>query len=61
MQRERGKSLKAIGRTLETGDRYIRNIAQSKRFASDVYNGRGIGAARSRRYSRNTYMGINAG
>ena len=47
--------------TMRTGERYVRNIAQSKRFFNDISEGRGVDVARGRGYSRNTYMGINAG
>ena len=55
------KSTDTIMNTMRIGERYVRNIAQSKRFSNDVYGGRGIDAARGRKYSQNTYMGINAG
>ena len=67
MQRRSGRStsttkaVNRISRIGEIAERYIRNIAQSRRFANDVNNGKGIDVARGRRYSQNTYMGINAG
>ena len=56
-----GQSTARISRISEIADRYVRNIAQSKRFANDIYGGKGIGAARNRKYSQNTYMGSNKG
>lgn len=55
------QSVNRIGRIGNIADRYIRNIAQSKRFANDVYSGKDLKVARGREYSQNTYMGINAG
>ena len=42
------------------GNKYIRNIAQSKTFANSVNNG-DLKGARSKQYSQNTYMGYNNG
>lgn len=50
-----------VSRIEEIGNRYVRNIASSKRFANDIYKGRGLDVARSRTYSQNTYMGYNNG
>lgn len=55
------KPLESMMNTMRTGERYVRNIAQSKRFFNDISEGRGVDVARGRGYSRNTYMGINAG
>ena len=57
---ERRSKQARLGRVIEIGGRYTRNIASSKRFANDV-NERGVDSARGRSYSQNTYMGINAG
>ena len=69
MQRERSEgldkngratALQRMNRTMAIGDKYVRNIAQSKRFYND-YKRSGVESARKRSYSQNTYMGINAG
>ena len=62
MQRSRNKSEGAIKKTISTGRRYIRNIAQTKQFAKDVEDfNNGLTTARKREYSQNTYMGQNKG
>lgn len=61
LQRERGNSISRVERTIAAGDKYVRNIAQSKRFANDVYSGKDLSVARGREYSQNTYMGYNNG
>ena len=70
MQRERSEGLdkfgradamKRMNRTMAIGDKYVRNIAQSKSFANAIYGGKGVDVARSRQYSQNTYMGYNNG
>ena len=58
---ERRNKQSRFGRIVEIGSRYVRNIAQSKRFANDIYQGRGLDVARGRTYSQNTYMGYNNG
>lgn len=50
-----------VKRIMAIESRYVRNIAQSKRFRNDLNQGRGFDVARSRSYSQNTYMGYNAG
>lgn len=55
------KPLESIMKTVRTGERYVRNIAQSKQFSNDIYQGRGLEVARGRGYSQNTYMGYNKG
>lgn len=57
---QRTSNQSRFGRIIGIGERYVRNIAQSKRF-SDDYNRSGVENARKRSYSQNTYMGINAG
>ena len=53
---QRVKRINAIG------SRYVQNIASMKRFANDVYGGKGLKVARGRKYSRSTYMmGNNEG
>lgn len=49
-----------MGRIINIGERYVRNIAQSKRFSND-YKRSGVESARNRSYSQNTYMGYNNG
>ena len=66
-RRAKGKTISikdALSRNRKVTDaasRYTRNIAQSKRFANDLSNDRGLEVARSRGYSQNTYMGRNEG
>ena len=57
---ERQDNQRRFGRIISIGERYVRNIAQSRRFAND-YERSGVDQARNRTYSQNTYMGINAG
>lgn len=57
---ERQDNQRRFGRIISIGERYIRNIAQSRRFSND-YERKGVNQARQRTYSQNTYMGINAG
>lgn len=58
---QRSKNFSRFGRIIKAGERYVRNIAQSKQYANDIYGGKGVDVARGREYSQNTYMGINAG
>jgi hypothetical protein len=53
-------NLRRWGRVISIGERYIRNIAQSKQFTSDFIRS-GAALARGRAYSQNTYMGLNNG
>ena len=57
----RQNTMKRLGRIIEIGERYTRNIAGSKQFTNDFFSDRGVDGARGRQYSQNTYMGINAG
>ena len=57
---QRSSNMKRMGRIINIGERYVRNIAQSKRFSND-YERSGVENARKRTYSQNTYMGINVG
>lgn len=57
---ERQDNQRRFGRIISIGERYIRNIAQSRRFTND-YERSGVEQARNRTYSQNTYMGTNAG
>ena len=57
---QRASNASRIDRINGIGERYIRNIAQSKRFFND-YKRSGVNNARKRTYSQNTYMGYNKG
>ena len=48
-------------RVVEASTRYVNNIGNKKAFARDINQGRGFEGARDRIYSRNSYMGTNAG
>lgn len=50
--RTRNTSEALLNRARRVADKYIRNIAQTKRFANDIYQGRGLGVARGRTVRR---------